>query len=154
MSCVLFHSFLSTSAHKCFTSISESLNPEQLQPSVSKGLTSALVGCWCLSCVCVCVFQLLPDDPDKKPQAKQLQTRADYLIKLLSKHLARKEAHKQAGTVRPPHHHQGAQLILTQMCSKLGRGAWEIGVDWAGLRRVGLPGAHHGLYGGPPGSEL
>ena len=49
--------------------------------------------------VCVC-FQLLPDDPDKKPQAKQLQTRADYLIKLLSKHLARKEAHKQAGTVR------------------------------------------------------
>ncbi|CAF93393.1 unnamed protein product, partial [Tetraodon nigroviridis] len=43
--------------------------------------------------------KLLPDDPDKKPQAKQLQTRADYLIKLLSKHLARKEAHKQAGTV-------------------------------------------------------
>ncbi|TNM92483.1 hypothetical protein fugu_019495 [Takifugu bimaculatus] len=42
--------------------------------------------------------KLLPDDPDKKPQAKQLQTRADYLIKLLSKHLARKEAHKQTGT--------------------------------------------------------
>lgn len=46
------------------------------------------------------VHQLLPDDPDKKPQAKQLQTRADYLIKLLSKDLARKEAQKQAVTVR------------------------------------------------------
>lgn len=46
------------------------------------------------------VDQLLPDDPDKKPQAKQLQTRADYLIKLLSKDLAKKEAQKQAGTVR------------------------------------------------------
>lgn len=45
------------------------------------------------------VDQLLPDDPDKKPQAKQLQTRADYLIKLLSKDLAKKEAQKQAGTV-------------------------------------------------------
>lgn len=45
------------------------------------------------------VYQLLPDDPDKKPQAKQLQTRADYLIKLLSKDLAKKEAQKQAGTV-------------------------------------------------------
>uniref|UniRef100_A0A8C1V004 Chromodomain helicase DNA binding protein 1 n=1 Tax=Cyprinus carpio TaxID=7962 RepID=A0A8C1V004_CYPCA len=39
--------------------------------------------------------KLLPDDPDKKPQAKQLQTRADYLIKLLSKDLAKKEAQKQ-----------------------------------------------------------
>uniref|UniRef100_A0A8C5RKI6 Chromodomain helicase DNA binding protein 1 n=1 Tax=Laticauda laticaudata TaxID=8630 RepID=A0A8C5RKI6_LATLA len=29
--------------------------------------------------------KILPDDPDKKPQAKQLQTRADYLIKLLNK---------------------------------------------------------------------
>uniref|UniRef100_A0A667YSF4 Chromodomain helicase DNA binding protein 1 n=1 Tax=Myripristis murdjan TaxID=586833 RepID=A0A667YSF4_9TELE len=41
--------------------------------------------------------KLLPDDPDKKPQAKQLQTRADYLIKLLSKDLAKKEAQRQAG---------------------------------------------------------
>lgn len=48
----------------------------------------------------LCIFdQLLPDDPDKKPQAKQLQTRADYLIKLLSKDLAKKEAQKQTGTV-------------------------------------------------------
>lgn len=47
----------------------------------------------------VAVDQLLPDDPDKKPQAKQLQTRADYLIKLLSKDLAKREAQKQAGTV-------------------------------------------------------
>ncbi|KAJ8287325.1 hypothetical protein GJAV_G00050250 [Gymnothorax javanicus] len=42
--------------------------------------------------------KLLPDDPDKKPQAKQLQTRADYLIKLLSRDLAKKEAQRQAGT--------------------------------------------------------
>ncbi|XP_058512186.1 chromodomain-helicase-DNA-binding protein 1 isoform X2 [Ochotona princeps] len=34
--------------------------------------------------------KILPDDPDKKPQAKQLQTRADYLIKLLSRDLAKK----------------------------------------------------------------
>lgn len=46
--------------------------------------------------------QLLPDDPDKKPQAKQLQTRADYLIKLLGKDLAKREAQKQAGTVSRP----------------------------------------------------
>lgn len=44
-------------------------------------------------------FQILPDDPDKKPQAKQLQTRADYLIKLLSKDLARKEAQRLSGAV-------------------------------------------------------
>ncbi|NWV36252.1 CHD1 protein, partial [Grantiella picta] len=42
--------------------------------------------------------KILPDDPDKKPQAKQLQTRADYLIKLLNKDLARKEAQRLAGT--------------------------------------------------------
>ncbi|XP_032062774.1 chromodomain-helicase-DNA-binding protein 1-like isoform X3 [Aythya fuligula] len=40
--------------------------------------------------------KILPDDPDKKPQAKQLQTRADYLIKLLNKDLARKEAQRLA----------------------------------------------------------
>uniref|UniRef100_A0A8B9STQ6 DNA helicase n=1 Tax=Anas platyrhynchos TaxID=8839 RepID=A0A8B9STQ6_ANAPL len=43
--------------------------------------------------------KILPDDPDKKPQAKQLQTRADYLIKLLNKDLARKEAQRLAGAV-------------------------------------------------------
>ncbi|XP_054880826.1 chromodomain-helicase-DNA-binding protein 1 [Poeciliopsis prolifica] len=43
--------------------------------------------------------KLLPDDPDKKPQAKQLQARADYLIKLLSKDLAKRESQKQTGTV-------------------------------------------------------
>ncbi|NWH41262.1 CHD1 protein, partial [Chloropsis hardwickii] len=52
--------------------------------------------------------QILPDDPDKKPQAKQLQTRADYLIKLLNKDLARKEAQRLAGadeivSVKCPH---------------------------------------------------
>uniref|UniRef100_A0A3B5MHD2 Uncharacterized protein n=1 Tax=Xiphophorus couchianus TaxID=32473 RepID=A0A3B5MHD2_9TELE len=45
--------------------------------------------------------KLLPDDPDKKPQAKQLQARADYLIKLLSKDLAKREAQKQTGTKKP-----------------------------------------------------
>lgn len=48
------------------------------------------------------IAQLLPDDPDKKPQAKQLQTRADYLIKLLGKDLAKREAQKQTGTVSEP----------------------------------------------------
>ncbi|XP_022447938.1 chromodomain-helicase-DNA-binding protein 1 isoform X3 [Delphinapterus leucas] len=43
--------------------------------------------------------KILPDDPDKKPQAKQLQTRADYLIKLLSKDLARKEAQRLSGAL-------------------------------------------------------
>lgn len=46
-----------------------------------------------------CFFQILPDDPDKKPQAKQLQTRADYLIKLLSRDLAKKEAQRLCGAV-------------------------------------------------------
>ncbi|XP_060091630.1 chromodomain-helicase-DNA-binding protein 1 [Heteronotia binoei] len=41
--------------------------------------------------------KILPDDPDKKPQAKQLQTRADYLIKLLNKDLAKKEALRLSG---------------------------------------------------------
>ncbi|XP_010147126.1 PREDICTED: chromodomain-helicase-DNA-binding protein 1-like, partial [Eurypyga helias] len=41
--------------------------------------------------------KILPDDPDKKPQAKQLQTRADYLIKLLNKDLARKEVQRFTG---------------------------------------------------------
>lgn len=69
-------------------------------------------------CVCVCPEQLLPDDPDKKPQAKQLQTRADYLIKLLSKDLAKKEAQRQTGTVSPtqadstgPHLGSGGGLL-------------------------------------------
>ena len=44
-------------------------------------------------------FQILPDDPDKKPQAKQLQTRAYYLIKLLSRDLAKKEAQRLSGAV-------------------------------------------------------
>ncbi|NXP49677.1 CHD1 protein, partial [Heliornis fulica] len=52
--------------------------------------------------------KILPDDPDKKPQAKQLQTRADYLIKLLNKDLSRKEAQRLAGSdeivsVKHPH---------------------------------------------------
>uniref|UniRef100_A0A665V5I3 Uncharacterized protein n=1 Tax=Echeneis naucrates TaxID=173247 RepID=A0A665V5I3_ECHNA len=62
--------------------------------------------------------KLLPDDPDKKPQAKQLQTRADYLIKLLSKDLAKKEAQKQAGTAnsrkRKPRSKKSKTLKLTK----------------------------------------
>uniref|UniRef100_A0A8C2CX03 Chromodomain helicase DNA binding protein 1 n=1 Tax=Cyprinus carpio TaxID=7962 RepID=A0A8C2CX03_CYPCA len=54
--------------------------------------------------------KLLPDDPDKKPQAKQLQTRADYLIKLLSKDLAKKEAQKQAEG------HKAHNHTLTSQC--------------------------------------
>lgn len=30
-------------------------------------------------------IQILPDDPSKKPQSKQLQARAEYLLKLLKK---------------------------------------------------------------------
>uniref|UniRef100_A0A672QFU5 Uncharacterized protein n=1 Tax=Sinocyclocheilus grahami TaxID=75366 RepID=A0A672QFU5_SINGR len=56
--------------------------------------------------------KLLPDDPDKKPQAKQLQTRADYLIKLLSKDLAKKEAQKQAGTVSHADYTQSSQITV------------------------------------------
>uniref|UniRef100_A0A8C4IBL5 DNA helicase n=1 Tax=Dicentrarchus labrax TaxID=13489 RepID=A0A8C4IBL5_DICLA len=63
--------------------------------------------------------KLLPDDPDKKPQAKQLQTRADYLIKLLSKDLAKKEAQKQAGTAnsrkRKPRSKKSKTLKPTKM---------------------------------------
>uniref|UniRef100_A0A8C1KRK9 Chromodomain helicase DNA binding protein 1 n=1 Tax=Cyprinus carpio TaxID=7962 RepID=A0A8C1KRK9_CYPCA len=62
--------------------------------------------------------KLLPDDPDKKPQAKQLQTRADYLIKLLSKDLAKKEAQKQAGTVNPYsfYNRHWCELIASVSC--------------------------------------
>ncbi|XP_023671128.1 chromodomain-helicase-DNA-binding protein 2 [Paramormyrops kingsleyae] len=39
--------------------------------------------------------KILPDDPDKKPQAKQLQTRSDYLLKMLKKELESKDIPKQ-----------------------------------------------------------
>ncbi|XP_017289508.1 chromodomain-helicase-DNA-binding protein 1 isoform X1 [Kryptolebias marmoratus] len=62
--------------------------------------------------------KLLPDDPDKKPQAKQLQARADYLIKLLSKDLAKKEAQKQAGNAnsrkRKPRNKKSKALKTTK----------------------------------------
>nr|XP_015199027.1 PREDICTED: chromodomain-helicase-DNA-binding protein 2 isoform X2 [Lepisosteus oculatus] len=38
--------------------------------------------------------KILPDDPEKKPQGKQLQSRADYLLKLLKKELENKDASK------------------------------------------------------------
>uniref|UniRef100_A0A671RH31 Chromodomain-helicase-DNA-binding protein 1-like n=1 Tax=Sinocyclocheilus anshuiensis TaxID=1608454 RepID=A0A671RH31_9TELE len=62
--------------------------------------------------------KLLPDDPDKKPQAKQLQTRADYLIKLLSKDLAKKEAQKQAGTVSHADYTQSSQITAQHHLKK------------------------------------
>ncbi|XP_066558084.1 chromodomain-helicase-DNA-binding protein 2 isoform X2 [Amia ocellicauda] len=39
--------------------------------------------------------KILPDDPEKKPQGKQLQSRADYLLKLLKKELENKDASAQ-----------------------------------------------------------
>ncbi|XP_072550654.1 chromodomain-helicase-DNA-binding protein 2 isoform X2 [Salminus brasiliensis] len=38
--------------------------------------------------------KILPDDPNKKPQAKQLQMRADYLLKMLKKDLENKDSSK------------------------------------------------------------
>uniref|UniRef100_A0A8C3CAK5 Chromodomain helicase DNA binding protein 1 n=1 Tax=Cairina moschata TaxID=8855 RepID=A0A8C3CAK5_CAIMO len=57
--------------------------------------------------------KILPDDPDKKPQAKQLQTRADYLIKLLNKDLARKEAQRLAGAVKNKEKNKKIPLLDT-----------------------------------------
>uniref|UniRef100_A0A3Q2WGN9 Chromodomain helicase DNA binding protein 1 n=1 Tax=Haplochromis burtoni TaxID=8153 RepID=A0A3Q2WGN9_HAPBU len=62
--------------------------------------------------------KLLPDDPDKKPQAKQLQTRADYLIKLLSKDLAKKEAQKQAGNASSRKRKPRSKKSKTQKSTK------------------------------------
>lgn len=36
------------------------------------------------------LLKILPVETDKKPQGKQLQTRADYLLKLLRKSLEKK----------------------------------------------------------------
>ncbi|KAJ8417551.1 hypothetical protein AAFF_G00223940 [Aldrovandia affinis] len=44
--------------------------------------------------------KILPDDPNKKPQGKQLQSRADYLLKLLKKELESKDASKPADEVK------------------------------------------------------
>lgn len=44
--------------------------------------------------------QILPDEPDKKPQAKQLQLRADYLLKMLKKEQESKELTKAGEEVR------------------------------------------------------
>ncbi|KAM9735348.1 chromodomain-helicase-DNA-binding protein 1 [Menidia menidia] len=63
--------------------------------------------------------KLLPDDPDKKPQAKQLQTRADYLIKLLSKDLAKKEAQKQSGTINSRKRKPRSKKSKTQKTTKM-----------------------------------
>lgn len=65
----------------------------------------------CISChsligVCGCIFlfsslsKILPVETDKKPQGKQLQTRVDYLLKLLKKDLDKKENMKDGEEVR------------------------------------------------------
>ncbi|XP_030648443.1 chromodomain-helicase-DNA-binding protein 2 [Chanos chanos] len=43
--------------------------------------------------------KILPDDPDKKPQGKQLQLRADYLLKMLKKEQESKDSSKGEETV-------------------------------------------------------
>lgn len=44
--------------------------------------------------------KILPVETDKKPQGKQLQTRVDYLLKLLKKDLDKKENMKDGEGVR------------------------------------------------------
>lgn len=44
--------------------------------------------------------KILPVETDKKPQGKQLQTRVDYLLKLLKKDLEKKENMKDGEEVR------------------------------------------------------
>jgi len=47
----------------------------------------------------VAVVQILPTDPCRKPQGKHLQTRADYLLKLLKKELDSSDTSKAAEEV-------------------------------------------------------
>lgn len=54
---------------------------------------------------CIYIFfsalsKILPVETDKKPQGKQLQTRVDYLLKLLKKDLDKKENMKDGEEVR------------------------------------------------------
>ena len=43
-------------------------------------------GTYCIVCYAVCfLLKILPDDDSKKPQAKHIQTRAEYLLKILRK---------------------------------------------------------------------
>ncbi len=49
---------------------------------------------------CCLYLQILLDDPDKKPQAKQLQMRADYLLKMLKKEQESQDAAKTGDEVR------------------------------------------------------
>lgn len=67
----------------------------------TKDILESLALCMKMSCtLCHELFtsfpyvQILPDDPDKKPQAKQLQLRSDYLLKMLKKEQDSKELSK------------------------------------------------------------
>lgn len=50
---------------------------------------------WLLVTNCILYAQILPDDPEKKPQGKQLQARSDYLLKMLKKEADCKDVTKE-----------------------------------------------------------
>lgn len=51
----------------------------------------SLTGLWVVACASLpFLLKILPVETDKKPQGKQLQTRVDYLLKLLRKGLEKK----------------------------------------------------------------
>uniref|UniRef100_A0A8C4TUN1 DNA helicase n=1 Tax=Falco tinnunculus TaxID=100819 RepID=A0A8C4TUN1_FALTI len=60
--------------------------------------------------------KILPVETDKKPQGKQLQTRVDYLLKLLKKDLDKKENMKDGEEVRCG--------SINRKCSCLSRNLW------------------------------
>ncbi|KAL4601687.1 chromodomain-helicase-DNA-binding protein 2-like [Arapaima gigas] len=68
--------------------------------------------------------KILPDDPDKKPQGKQLQTRTDYLLKMLKKELESKDVPKQGDEVLA----SPLNAIVTGWC-----GRDRAGVYWTSL---------------------
>lgn len=76
------------------------------------------------------LLKILPVETDKKPQGKQLQTRVDYLLKLLRKGLEKK------GTVT-----SGEEVSegTASWCSP--RGAWDSGYCTASCPLVGRRGS-------------
>lgn len=68
-------------------------------------MCKSVVKLWHMSIYIYCIFfsalsKILPVETDKKPQGKQLQTRVDYLLKLLKKDLDKKENMKDGEEVR------------------------------------------------------
>uniref|UniRef100_A0A8C3KXM3 DNA helicase n=1 Tax=Chrysolophus pictus TaxID=9089 RepID=A0A8C3KXM3_CHRPC len=74
--------------------------------------------------------KILPVETDKKPQGKQLQTRVDYLLKLLKKDLEKKENMKDGEEVRHSCSSQGfsrqgvAHITINRKCSCPSRNLW------------------------------